>query len=112
MTSALMVIAAISINNSVQSSYYNTFKTRIEKGFDEWRLNENPTKEEIKHYLRDEKNAMFLFLITDYKTYTIIDKYTNEIVYSSDKLFEENEEKLLDQIQRSSNYIKALTGST
>ena len=52
MTSALMVIAAISINNSVQSSYYNTFKTRIEKGFDEWRLNENPTKEEIKHYLR------------------------------------------------------------
>lgn len=112
MTSALMVIAAISINNSVQSSYYNTFKTRIEKGFDEWRLNENPTKEEIKHYLREEKNAMFLFLITDYKTYTIIDKYTNEIVYSSDKLFEENEEKLLDQIQRSSNYIKALTGST
>ena len=40
---------------------------------------------------------MFLFLITDYKTYTIINKYTNEIVYSSDKLFEDNEEKLLNQ---------------
>ena len=61
MTSALMIIAAISINNSVQSSYYNTFKTRIEKGFAEWRLKKNPTKEEIMHYLREEKNAMFCF---------------------------------------------------
>ena len=38
MTSALMIVAAVSINNSVQSSYYNTFKMRIEKGFNEWRL--------------------------------------------------------------------------
>ncbi|MBP5427224.1 MAG: HAMP domain-containing protein [Clostridiales bacterium] len=110
MTSALMIIAAISINNSVQSSYYKTFKTRIEKGFDEWRLRKNPTRDEISHYLREEKNAMFLFLITDYKTYSIIDQKTNEIIYSSDKLFEEDREKLLNQIQRSSNYVKALAG--
>lgn len=109
-TMAFMIIAAISINNSVQSSYYKTFKTRIERGFDEWRLKKNPAREELVHYLKDEKNAMFLFSITDYKTYTILDKKTNEIIYSSDRLYEEDEEKLLDQIQRSSNYIKALVG--
>lgn len=83
---------------------------RIEKGFNEWRLGKNPSKDDIKRYLIDDKNAIFLFSITDYKTYTIIDRYTNEIIYSSDKLFDQDKERLLNQIQRSENYVKALSG--
>lgn len=111
MTAALMIIALVSITNSVQSSYYKTFRTRIEKGFNEWRLKDNPTQEEIETYLIEDKNAIFLFSITEYKTYTILDKNNNEIIYSSDKLFETDKELLLTQIQKSSNYIAALADS-
>ena len=108
MTVALTIIALVSITNSVQSSYYKTFRTRIEKGFNEWRLNDNPTQEEIEQYLIEDKNAIFLFSITEYKSYTILDKNSNDIIYSSDKLFETDKEMLLTQIQKSSNYIAAL----
>ena len=110
MTLALMIFASISLNYYVESYYYDTFKTKIEKGFQEWNLRENPTREEITKYLRDERNAIYLFLMSGYKTYTIIEKDTDEIVYSSDKLFEQEKDKLMDEIQKSENYVAALAG--
>lgn len=108
MSFALMISASVSLNYFMQSMYYDAFKKRIEKGFEEWSIKDNLSREEIVKYLRDDKNSIFLFWTNEYKTYTIVDKNTNEIIYSSEKLFESDNEKLFNEILQSRNYIEAL----
>lgn len=109
-TIALIISAGVPLGYFIESSYYDTFKERIDKGFEAWTIKDDASKEEIIKYLKDERNAIYLFLVTEYKTYTIVDKRTNKIVYSSDNLFEENSDVFIEQILRSNNYLAALAG--
>ena len=106
-TVALMFPIFVTLNYSIQSFYYNNFKSIIQSGFDTWSMNESSTKEQIVNDLRDERNAMFVFKVTELKTYTIIDKDTNEIIYSSDSAFKNDKAGLLDDILKSENYLSA-----
>ena len=50
---ALMLLAGIALSYSVESSYYDSFKTRLEKGIKNWGLKQEPSKEEIVVVLED-----------------------------------------------------------
>ena len=107
---ALMAFISVPLYYFVQSSYYQTFNQRIKKGFEDWGISNAPTQQEIIRYLKNEKNAIYLFLVSDYKTYTIFDKNTNQIIYSSEKMFERDNNKLLNEIFESRNFLAALSG--
>ncbi len=106
----LMISTSISINYFIENSYYDTFKKRIEKGFNDWQISEMPSSNELLRDLRDDRNAIYLFLITSFKSYTIFDIASNAIIYSSDKLFMQDKNRLTDEIQKSDNFISALAG--
>lgn len=107
---ALMTTVSISLNYSMESVYYKDFKNRIDKGFESWGIGDNPSGTEIITDLKDNYNAISLFMVRDYVTYAVIDKYTNDILYSSDNLFEEDSDKFIEEILNSKNFLSALAG--
>jgi two-component system sensor histidine kinase VicK len=108
----LAVSASVSLNHFVELFFYNTFKAGIENGFEYWGIDDKdePTREEIVSYLtaNNKANAMSLFFINNFRTFTIIDKNTNEIVYSDVKM--PYRETLREDIIQSRNYLAALAG--
>ncbi|MFZ5989348.1 MAG: ATP-binding protein [Bacillota bacterium] len=109
----LMASAGISLNYFVKTFYYNTFKTGIDNGFDNWSIGEKdrPAREEIVKYLTGDINrTRMLFFLNDFKDFSIIHKKTNEVIYSGEKLFDQDKEKTSEEIQKSRNYLSALAG--
>lgn len=106
----LAVSASVSLNYFVELFYYDTFKAGIENGFGYWGIDDKdePTKEEIVLYLttNNKANAMSLFSINNFRTFTIIDKNTNEVIYSDVKM--PFRETLREDIIQSRNYLAAL----
>ena len=107
---ALMITVSVSLNYFMESVYYEDFKNRIDKGFESWGIGENPSGSEIITDLKDNYNAISLFMVRDYVTYTVIDKNNNNILYSSDNLFEEDSDKFIEEILNSKNFLSALAG--
>lgn len=107
---ALMITVSISLNYYMGAAYYEGFKSRIDKGFENWGIGDNPTEKEIIVDLKDNRNATNLFMAWDYVTYTVIDKNTNMIIHSSDNLFEEDSDKFIEDILSSKNFLSALAG--
>jgi len=108
----LAVSASVSLNYFVELFFYDTFKAGIENGFEYWGIDDEdkPTKEEIVSYLtaNNKANAMSLFFINNFRTFTIIDKNTNEIIYTDVK--SPYRETLREDIIQSRNYLAALAG--
>lgn len=107
---ALMITVSISLNYFMESVYYEDFKNRIDKGFESWGIGDNPSGNEIIMDLKDNYSDISLFMVRDYVTYAVIDKNTNNILYSSDNLFEEDSDKFIEVILNSKNYLSALAG--
>jgi len=108
----LAVSASVSLNYFVELFFYDTFKAGIENGFEYWGIDDEdqPTKEEIVSFLtaNNKANAMSLFFINNFRTFTIIDKNTNEIIYTDVK--SPYRETLREDIIQSRNYLAALAG--
>jgi two-component system sensor histidine kinase VicK len=108
----LAVSASVSLNYFVELFFYDTFKAGIENGFEYWGIDEKdePTKDQIVSYLtaNNKANAMSLFFINNFRTFTIIDKNTNEIIYTDVKM--PYRETLREDIIQSRNYLAALAG--
>ncbi|WP_010681341.1 ATP-binding protein [Acetivibrio cellulolyticus] len=109
-TVALMTTVSVALNYFMESAYYEDFKSRIDNGFENWGIGDNPTAEEIIVDLKDNYNATNLFMAWDYVTYTVIDKNSNNVLYSSDNLFGEDSDKFTDDILNSKNFLSALAG--
>ena len=107
---ALMITVSISLNYSMESVYYKDFKNRVDKGFESWGIGDNPTGSEIITDLKDNYSDISLFMVRDYVTYAVIDKSSNNILYSSDKLFDEDSDKFIEEILSSKNFLSALAG--
>jgi len=107
---ALMITVSISLNYFMESVYYEDFKNRIDKGFESWGIGDNPTGAEIITDLKHNYSDISLFMVRDYVTYAVIDKNNNNILYSSDNLYEEDRDKYLEEILNSKNFISALAG--
>ncbi len=112
LTFVLMISAGISLNYFVENFYYDTFKAGIENGFEYWGIdsNANPKKEEILEYLtaNNKANAMSLFSINNFRSFTVIDMKTNEILYTDERM--PYRETLGQDIQSSRNYLAVLAG--
>ncbi len=107
---ALMITVSISLNYSMESVYYEDFKNRVDKGFESWGIGDNPTGSEIITDLKDNYSDISLFMVRDYVTYAVIDKSSNNILYSSDNLFDEDSDKFIEEILNSKNFLSALAG--
>ncbi|MCL2057924.1 MAG: cell wall metabolism sensor histidine kinase WalK [Oscillospiraceae bacterium] len=110
---ALVMPVGLVLNNRVEAIYYDRFVAGVESGFRNWQVNEGAyTLDDMLQYLRDEMNATFLFSLDEYKTYTVIDKANiNNIVHSSDGLYNSNMSKFLSEILGSHNLIAVLGGA-
>lgn len=106
-----MIFASVSINFFVEKSYYDTFRSRIEERIKYWGIKDEPTTEEIRKYLEEDRNDIYLFLVTEYKTLTVINRKTDEIVYSNDRTFEKDEAVFIDEILKSENYLSVLSNN-
>jgi two-component system sensor histidine kinase VicK len=107
-----MISAGISLNYFVETFYYDTFKAAIESGFEYWGIDKNasPEKEEILEYLtaNNKANAMSLFSINNFRSFTVVDMKTNEILYTDERM--PYRETLAHDIQNSRNYLAVLAG--
>jgi len=112
----LIIPVGLFLNKQVETQYYNSFKTGIERGFDNWSIGENSTLEEMLEYLsvNKGKNAIIEFSILDaYKSYTVINKDNLYVEYSSDKYYDEGDthgKLFLNEIIGSDNFIIVLNG--
>lgn len=107
---ALMITVSISLNYFMEAVYYEDFKNRIDKGFESWGIGDNPTGSEIIGDLKGNYSDISLFMVRDYVTYAVIDKRSNDILYSSDNLFDEDTDKFIEEILNSKNFLSALAG--
>lgn len=106
----LIVLAGIALNYSVEVSYYDSFKRRIENGFRNWGLVENPTEKDVLDYFSDPNVIYLTFGITEYRTFTIINNKNNQVLFSNKTISNNEPSKLLDEFFSSENYLNALAG--
>ncbi|MDR3120678.1 MAG: cell wall metabolism sensor histidine kinase WalK [Clostridiales bacterium] len=111
---ALVLPVGLVLNNRVEAIYYDRFVSGVENGFRNWQVNEGiDDLDYMLIYLRDEMNATLLFSLDEYKTYTVIEAWDiNNIIHSSDGLFNSNKSKFLSEILGSRNLITVLGGMT
>jgi two-component system sensor histidine kinase VicK len=105
---ALLIVAGVALTYSVEVSYYEGFKRRIENGFRNWGLREEPTKEQVMDYFSDQNVIYLTFGITEYKTFSVVNKMTNEVLFSNKRPMGGDENSLIDEFLESENYIAAM----
>jgi two-component system sensor histidine kinase VicK len=108
----LIVPIGLYLNGRIESKYYDDFKWRIEKGFEDWALasgNDYPTAEELKAALQNSESVFQLNL--ENRSYTIYDTITGEIYFTNDdEFFNSTSELALNSLLGSDNFIRALAG--
>jgi Signal transduction histidine kinase len=105
----LIIPIGLFLNSQVESSYYKKFMEGINTGFEKWNLNDNtnPTEKELTNELDASAN---LFKATESKkSYTIADMKGQSVV-SNDPVFLKNPLNTTNELLKSDNFIKAMTG--
>lgn len=96
------------LNSCIEREYYNKFVERIEIGFSNWKIKDNPTAEELKREL--EKNESLFQLNLDNRSYTITDKRGNIYGDPEDKDLSSNRASAVNSLLASDNYVQAMAG--
>lgn len=110
-TVSISIIVWFWLNKSVESSYYENFENGILRSYNNWDIKDNPSAADIITDLKDNKNSILTFSVREYMTITVIDKNSNQIIYSSDSKYNNNPEKFGYDILKSVNLRTALSGS-
>jgi two-component system sensor histidine kinase VicK len=109
----LVIPIGFFLNISVEHSYYESFKEGIEGGFKLWTVDDSPDADEILTELRDRGNASLFLIIGSDKSYTVVNRNDNKIIYSSDSRYNENgEARFLNELLESDNFVQAMAGKT
>lgn len=118
----IIIFIGITLNVSIQTSYYDAFKRTIESGLVLWSdyrgfsysNMDNTSVYEIKRLLTDENDGRNFFdLYKAYRTYAIFDAGGKTVICSNDRLFNpsgENKDLLLS-ILSSKNAVKVMAGA-
>lgn len=108
----LIIIMWLLLINSLQSTYYDSFKKSIEEGFEKWSMtyNRDASLEDIQKDLNEKHSATIFFLVGTNRTYAIIDKEKLKIEYLSDTDY--TKEDFMGELMKSKNFITSLTGKT
>ena len=106
----LVIPIGLYLNSRIESKYYDDFRKRIEKGFEEWTVKNGPhSAQELKTALENSRDVFLLNL--ENRSYTIVDK-SGEIFYTNDKELMSNPRDLaMKSLLASDNFVQALTGT-
>ena len=109
---ALVLPMGLVLNNRVEALYYERFIDGIRNGFRNWQMSDEALVEEAVRYLRDDMNAVWLFTLDEYKSCSLIDKSNpNNILYSTDGVYNANKGRFLSEILASRNLIAVLNNA-
>ena len=117
LTIFLIIPVGLFLNIQVERQNYESFKTSIERGFDNWKINSDSTLKYMLDYLsvNKERNAITEFAILDsYRSYTVINKSNLNIEYSSDRYYNDGDaggQLFLNEILGSRNFLDVLEGA-
>lgn len=108
-TISLMIFVSIILNSSVESFYYDLFKSDLENALERSGLNtrENLSYEQIEERLND---PYFNTMRGDNRSYTVWDKNNNTIKISTDNEYTKDNKKFEYDLLKSENLIKAFAG--
>lgn len=105
----LMISASVALIYSVETSYYSSFKQRIDSAFEGWGLKDEPSKEEIINFFKgNKKDALIIFGITEYKTISVVNANTNEIIDTNEESTSVDKSNLYNEFLLSKNFMSAI----
>ncbi|NLL67690.1 MAG: cell wall metabolism sensor histidine kinase WalK [Clostridiaceae bacterium] len=108
-TFVLMSVVWVFLNARVENIFYDDFRTNIETNYNELGINEENTDYQ-KLFKELKENALIAGFIHGHdKSYTILDKSTAEILYSSDVLYETDKLQFRNEIFKSENLLYVLS---
>ena len=107
----LITVVWVSLSFQVEEIFYNSFKGDIEKAFQNLPINESTDLKALEETLK--MNPIISGIIKgQHRSFTIIDKKTNTIVFSSDPSYQEsNSEIFRNEIYKSETLISVVAGA-
>lgn len=107
-TFVLMSVVWVFLNSRVERIFYSDFKENIEASYKELGITEETDYNTLLYELRN--NALIVgFIMGRDKSFTILDRNTAEILYSSDELKESDEISFRNEIFKSENLLSILS---
>jgi len=109
-TLILISVIWVFLNFQVENIFYNDFRESIERNYVELSIDENTSYEELEYRLINDPRISGLIRGLD-KSFTIIRKSDEQIMYSSDQNYQKNKVLFRNEIYKSQNLLSALTKS-
>lgn len=109
-TFVLMSVVWVFLNSRVERIFYSDFKDNIETNYNALEITEETDYNTLLNDLRN--NAIIVgFIMGPDKSYTILDKNTAKIIYSSDYLKQIDENGFKNDIFKSENLLSVLSNN-
>lgn len=107
-TFVLMSVVWVFLNSQVANIFYSEFKDNIETNYEELGITEENTNYDMLiNTLRNNPIIVGFILGTD-KSFTVLDRNTSEILYSSDQLYQIDKVKFKNEIFKAENLLSVL----
>lgn len=108
-TFVLMSVVWVFLNSRVESIFYSEFKDNIETNYDALGITSDNTDYDSLIDTLKSSPIIVGFILGPDKSYTVIDKKTTDILYSSDELYQIDRIKFKNEIFKSENLLYALS---
>jgi len=110
-TFVLITVVWVFLNLKVERSFYDSFKNEIAGNYASLQIQDTIKTKELENRLRTDPVITGLILGT-YKSFTMIDKNTGEVLYSSDPVYQdiERQPEFRAAIFRSVNLLSVMDG--
>lgn len=110
-TFILMSVIWVFLTYKVEDIFYNDFKGTISRNYATLNITSNMSAEELISRLEDDP-VILSQLVSEVKSYTIINANTLEIIYSSDALYGRDKIEFRNEILKSENLMSAINGNS
>jgi len=107
-TLVLLSVIWVFLNFQVENIFYNDFKDSIDRNYVELSVNESTSYDELEYKLINDPRISGLIRGLD-KSFTIIRKSDEQIMYSSDQYYQKDKVLFRNEIYKSQNLLSALT---
>ena len=109
-TFILMSVIWVFLTYKVEDIFYNDFKGTSSRNYATLNINNNMSAEELISRLEDDP-VILSQLVSEVKSYTIINASDLKIIYSSDVLYEEDKIEFRNEILKSENLMSVINGN-